>query len=201
MRKQSIISSSCVSMLLQSGIGSNVWLVGMAHSPRMPTLFFNRCEILLLFLFGRNLWRIMIATSLWTLWKERNLEIFEGRSRDILTLLSVIYSIAIMWAYASLPLMAVPNLLLFSCFKDLLYLESWFKLKFDGSVRGTQSGYDGLLRDHNSTFIWFFSGSLQYCEINEVELLAIKMGVSRLAHSHRKVIIEGDAANIILWCT
>ncbi|KAL4196829.1 hypothetical protein AMTRI_Chr04g248210 [Amborella trichopoda] len=111
-------------VFLQYGSGSIVWL---APGPIMPIFFFNRCG--------------------------RNLRIFEGRFRDIMTLLSDIQS---------------PNLLLFSCFKDLLFLkcrqlslrhvwtkppEGWFKLNFDRSVRGARSGYSGLLRNHNGSLI------------------------------------------------
>ncbi|KAL4194664.1 hypothetical protein AMTRI_Chr05g69640 [Amborella trichopoda] len=169
MRKPSTASFLDVSMLLPFGSGLTACLAWplvsggqYLSSTSMETPFA---------LLGCNLWRTTIAASLWTL--------------DITSLLSDIQHLAVMWAYASIPLMAIPNLLLFSSFKDLLFLKhrrpairrvwtkppvGWFKLSFHGSVRGARSGFNGLLCNHNRTLIWSCAGSLHYCEINEAEL-------------------------------
>ncbi|KAL4195953.1 hypothetical protein AMTRI_Chr04g243660 [Amborella trichopoda] len=52
-----------------------------------------------------------------------NLRTFEGCSKDSSSLIFDIKHLAIMWAYAFLPLTAVPNLLIFSSFNDLLFLK------------------------------------------------------------------------------
>ncbi|KAL4179698.1 hypothetical protein AMTRI_Chr13g88580 [Amborella trichopoda] len=66
------------------------------------------------------------------------------------------------WAYVSLPLSVVSSLSFLLNFKDIIMLknhsltirrfwtkppEGWFKLNFDGSVRGARSGFGGLLHD------------------------------------------------------
>ncbi|KAL4181174.1 hypothetical protein AMTRI_Chr12g269960 [Amborella trichopoda] len=92
-------------MLLSVGSGLICLAACMAPGPRMPILFYNKCGTLPL--------------PCW----EKNHRIFKGRLRNIITLLSDIQCLAIMWAYASLPLTTVPNILLFSSFKDLLFLK------------------------------------------------------------------------------
>ncbi|KAL4183904.1 hypothetical protein AMTRI_Chr11g157460 [Amborella trichopoda] len=80
-------------------------------------------------------------------------------------------------------------------------LQGWLKLNFDGSVRAVEvvANYSGILRNHLEDPIFIYSGGLQFCDINEIELCAVKEGVSRLQVCHSKVLVEGDLANIISW--
>ncbi|KAL4178667.1 hypothetical protein AMTRI_Chr13g116230 [Amborella trichopoda] len=94
----------------------------MAPGLRMPKLLFKKCGALPL-----PCWIVIFGglrlLPLFGPCGKRNFRTFKGRSRDIFTLLSNIQRLAVMWAYTSLPLMAIPNLLLFSSFKDLLFLK------------------------------------------------------------------------------
>ncbi|KAL4192211.1 hypothetical protein AMTRI_Chr06g171210 [Amborella trichopoda] len=69
--------------------------------------------------------------------------------------------------------------------------EGWLKLNFDGSVR--------ILKDSHRSVIFIYNGQLNFCEIHEDELMAVK-GVIKLREDHVRVIIEGDLGNVINWC-
>ncbi|KAL4181869.1 hypothetical protein AMTRI_Chr12g273180 [Amborella trichopoda] len=94
MRKPSPTSFIDTSMLLPFGSGLTAWLAAQPMVLRCQYFSSTSLEPLL-----------CLAGS--------NLLTFKGRSRDIIPLLSDIQRLVIMRAYASLPLTAVPNLLLF----------------------------------------------------------------------------------------
>ncbi|KAL4192535.1 hypothetical protein AMTRI_Chr06g172480 [Amborella trichopoda] len=79
----------------------------------------------------------------------------------------------------------------------------WLKLNFDGSVRheSHKACFGGILRNHDGDIIFSFFGQLAFGDINEAELKAVKKRVSRLTSDHNHIIIEGDSANVINWCS
>lgn len=106
-------------------------------------------------------WNIIFPIALWLLWKQRNLEIFEGvtSSRDLHR--SFLEGAAEF--YAALPSHTRPeNIILHFGWSPPR--EGWFKLNTDGSALGNpgKAGIGGIIRDSNGRWVKGFWRYLGY---------------------------------------
>ncbi|KAL4200499.1 hypothetical protein AMTRI_Chr02g211540 [Amborella trichopoda] len=126
---------------------------------------------------GIALWHLVVAASLWNLWKERNIQTFEGQSRDLVSCIDCIKHSSIMWAFAVFLVLPFPKDLLFPQFGEIIFLKKprtylncswvkvplgWFKLNFDGSVQGNVCVYGGLLHESSGYTLWSYHSKITF---------------------------------------
>lgn len=75
--------------------------------------------------------------------------------------------------------------------------SGFLKFNFDGSRKPSTSGIGGIIRDSSSSCILSFSHPLGHCSVDEVELIALRMGLPELSKlDANNIIVEGNS-----WCT
>lgn len=82
----------------------------------------------------------------------------------------------------------------------------FYKWNVDASVNvgHKSSAIGGVLRNHLGNFKCLFSSPIPYMEINCAEILAIhraiKISISCEFTKNRKLLLESDSSNAVLWC-
>ncbi|XP_038704713.1 uncharacterized protein LOC120000656 [Tripterygium wilfordii] len=166
---------------------------------------------------------IILASVVWSIWKERNDVIFRGKVVDWVSLLPMIFVRLQRWAISLDPHFIYSSLQLqhnVECVKNWSNQRSvryqpyiqWIpphgdilKWNVDGSALGKpgRAGIGGVLRDSFGSMACLFSCSIGVCESNEAELRAIYKALDLTASSssliRRSVIIESDSLNAVKW--
>ncbi|XP_056688782.1 uncharacterized protein [Spinacia oleracea] len=81
-----------------------------------------------------------------------------------------------------------------------------FKWNVDASLKPNESksAIGGVLRNHHGEFKCLFSSPIPFMETNHAETFAIyravKISLGLEMVKHRKLIVESDSANAVLWC-
>lgn len=144
-------------------------------------------------------WYRFFTTTLWQIWKTRNLMVFENVSHPIQASLKSIWTYAheMEEAFTS-PLH--PNSTTPTIINWCSPIASTLKLNTDGCSKGDpgQAGYGGLLRDEAGTLVWGYYGYLGHCSGVKAELWAIYHELTILFQKGTmNVAIETDAAQAI----
>lgn len=178
--------------------------------------------------FFKKIWHATFFIILWSLWKERNARIFEGRNSSFTQTQDLVLLRLSWWIkgwgdpfpYTSEDILRNPSCLAWKTstisVKPHLPLNAstlWLpppsrSLKWNVDASASPSllcaAIGGVLRDHEGKFICMFSTPIPFMEINNAEVLAIrralKMSLSsaRIKDSH--IIIESDSKNAVNWC-
>lgn len=72
------------------------------------------------------------------------------------------------------------------------------------NISSSCSTIGGVLQNHKGNFMCLFSSPISFMEINCAEVLAIHMAIvislANEALKERKIILESDSSNVVLWC-
>ena len=165
------------------------------------------------------MWKLSFLVAIWSLWKERNSRCFKGKSLDVNKIADNVKHLVALWV-SHLPLLKgiSTNIILLnwdvvalSCPVSRRIYPRWhppphgpLKLSFDGCTTGNPSvaSVGGFIRDEDGNIIPSYSGPAAVCSINEVELLALNIG---LRHASRlllqRLLVEGDSSCVIQWAS
>ncbi|KAK1309219.1 hypothetical protein QJS10_CPA09g00486 [Acorus calamus] len=159
---------------------------------------------------------IILTTTFWHLWLERNNRIFRRTKQHKLRILHRIRDSIKMRAMSKV-FRVLPNpdysrissafgvqilekALVHTTIKWLLPQGDWFKLNTDGSLADDRGGYGALVRNNKGDFIIGLAGRLDLPSINLLELKAIERGVLiGIAKGVDKLWIESDSTTALAW--
>lgn len=178
--------------------------------------------------FFKKVWMFSFFIILWTIWKERNSRIFQGKPSFISELKELILLRMGWWIkgwsdpfpYNAEDIVQNPLCLKWSAPsiipKPILAAatsQQWtppcsrsLKWNVDASIKKSQllSSIGGILRDHNDKFICMFSSPIPFMQINKAQVLAIHRALKISAASPQirssYLIIESDSSNAVSWC-
>ncbi|KAK1265235.1 hypothetical protein QJS04_geneDACA022453 [Acorus gramineus] len=159
---------------------------------------------------------IILSTTTWYLWIERNNRLFLKKSlHKSFVLKRIKDSIKVRTLHK---IFLVPSILDFSSIAQAFGLtlrekektasivtwlvppSGWFKLNTDGSLSDDRGGYVALLRNNNADFIAGLAGRLDLHSINLLELKAIERGIQLgLSNAVTNLWIESDSITAIAW--
>lgn len=177
--------------------------------------------------FFKKVWSAVFFIILWTLWKERNQQIFSNNSSSVKTLKDMVLMRLGWWIsvwkddfpYKPIDIMRNPSCLQWSsrlevsqanlCGKSAVLWCSppslIIKWNVDASVHpfNSRSAIGGVLRNHLGNFMCLFSSPIPFMEINSAEILAIHRAVKITSSNEElkdaKMILESDSKNVVLW--
>ena len=167
---------------------------------------------------GKYFWRCLIHAVLWGIWRERNLGIFEGRSRSCNEVIDSIIQEVGSWLLVSKEFLGL-SLVDFirdwvSCissysFKVCESEAEWqhppfglLKLNFDGSSLGNPGpgGFGCVIRDHNGLVLRYVAGPLGSCNSTKAEVMGLHMGLRELKSlGIGRVVVEGNSKVVVGW--
>ncbi|XP_019106119.1 uncharacterized protein LOC109135461 [Beta vulgaris subsp. vulgaris] len=176
--------------------------------------------------FFKEIWVSCFFIILWSVWKERNLRIFNNKSSSLKDIKDMILLRLGWWIsgwsdkfpYSPIEVQRNPSCLLWdetsgSLKSRVVAVESWqprgvssVKWNVDASFNPLApcSAIGGVLRNHHGNFMCVFSSPIPSMEINSAEILAIDRAISiSLACDiikDAKIILESDSANAVEWC-
>ena len=146
---------------------------------------------------GQVMWKLSFSAAIWSLWKERNLRCFEGKSSVVSKIVDNVKHLVALWA-CPLPLfkgILISSILLnwdvvaLSRTISRHFFPRWhppphgvLNLNFDGSTSGNpgMASVGGVIHYEDGNIILFYSSSASVCSINKVKLLALNIGLQKL---------------------
>ncbi|XP_077249006.1 uncharacterized protein LOC143888448 [Tasmannia lanceolata] len=166
---------------------------------------------------GKTLWKICLLALWWSVWKERNGRVFEGKASSAFSIFQKIIALSIQWAKSTSLFRFVSAYDLWERWETICkegvcrskVVQKWAqppegfcKLNVDGASFGNPgaSGFGGLLRDHDGAVKWAFSGPNGISDSSEAEVKAAYYGILHMERTLLdKVIMEGDSSNVVRW--
>ncbi|XP_010678560.1 uncharacterized protein LOC104894092 [Beta vulgaris subsp. vulgaris] len=177
--------------------------------------------------FFQKVWAAAFFIIVWTIWKERNLRIFEASSssaKDLqdLVLLRIGWWISgwdegfpyspsdiqrnpwcLEWEGSKAPASSIIHAPSFIPWSPPL--KNVLKWNVDASVdiSNSSAAIGGVLRDHGGKFVCLFSSPIPLMEINCAEILTINRAISISIHSSSVrsmcLLLESDSSNAVMW--
>ncbi|GMI86868.1 hypothetical protein like AT4G29090 [Hibiscus trionum] len=168
------------------------------------------------------LWPYLPPAVIWTIWLMRNETVFQKKPPDLCNLKFLARFRLVSWFKANNPdcklsfddIMADPSRVCSPCTRTKIKTGvckwqpppmGFLKLNVDGAVSrdGKSGGIGGLLRNYQGSKFLVFSESINPGTVVLGELMAIKVGISRLSSveetKKNRIIIESDSALAIAW--
>ncbi|KAE8725177.1 hypothetical protein F3Y22_tig00009009pilonHSYRG00196 [Hibiscus syriacus] len=196
----------------------NLWEVNTVLPKDPPSLLSSWSDLKA----SSSIWNFIPGVVMWTIWKARNLVVFEKWNFERSTLFFICRFRLAKWFLAKFPeaniqvdlLIGDPRLAdgLAVNFqkkkKDLCWYSpppDFYKFNVDGAVRsdGLQGGIGGLLRDSNGSTVIYFSKPVGPGPPLFAELKAIKEGIDLFLHSDwaskGRLILESDCKTAVDW--
>ncbi|XP_056698251.1 uncharacterized protein [Spinacia oleracea] len=176
--------------------------------------------------FFKKVWKAAFFIIIWSIWKERNMRIFEQKASPPCDIQNLILLRISWWIkgwgdpfpYCSDDILRNPQCLKWRGITTKLFRPEhkqcdWLpppngslKWNVDASLKTSlpKSAIGGVLRDINGNFRCLFSTPIPTMEINNAEVLAIHRAIKISKGSDRlsqcKLTIESDSANAVKWC-
>ncbi|XP_048491371.1 uncharacterized protein LOC125492703 [Beta vulgaris subsp. vulgaris] len=178
-------------------------------------------------LFFKKVWHASFFIIVWSIWKERNLRIFENsfntaKQTQDLILLRLGWWIkgwSCEFPYSPMDIQRNPSCLMWPGFSSCVNTSKisvaaceWFppsedclKWNVDASVNPLQSraAIGGVLRNKDGKFMCVFSSPIPFMEINCAEILAIHRAIMLSLYCETtkssKLVLESDSSNAVLW--
>ncbi|XP_056691767.1 uncharacterized protein [Spinacia oleracea] len=179
--------------------------------------------------FFKKIWLASFSIIIWTIWKERNLRIFQQKSETIHQLQNLVLLRMCWWIkgwgdpfpYNPNEVLRNPTCLQWGSSKKTPGLsitpytiadwappaENALKWNVDASYHPSsrKSAIGGVLRDSKGNFICVFSSPIPCMEINPAEIYAIHRAIQVSLNcsntiGNRTISVESDSANAVKWC-
>lgn len=177
--------------------------------------------------FFKKIWAAIFFIIVWSLWKERNMRIFDRKCSSPAEIQDLVLTRLCCWIegwgepfpYSASEVIRNPRCLAWneattlSCSPRQPKVISWIppaqnvlKWNVDASFNPlyAHSAIGGVLRDASGRFMCVFSSPIPLMEINSAKVFAIHRAIKISSASHRNtachIIIESDSHNAVSWC-